>query len=105
MCASGRAAAQEGPEVPRVRAGALGDLAVDGRLDEPVWQGAEVIESIRQSEPDEGAPATVRTVARVLANARGIAVGIVCDDLETSYLSTGRQWHLSLPGHRRPTRA
>ena len=82
MCASGRAAAQEGPQVPRVRAGVLGELAVDGRLDEPVWQGADVIESFRQSEPDDGAPATVRTVARVLANARGIAIGIVCDDPE-----------------------
>lgn len=79
------AAAQEAPQVPRVRAGTLsGPLEVDGRLDEPAWLSAEWIESFRQSDPDEGAPPTFRTEARVLANANGIAIGITCEDADVA---------------------
>jgi hypothetical protein len=75
--------AQEQAQVPRVRAATLAaGLIVDGRLDEPAWQAAEAIDSFTQSDPDEGAPASVRTTARVLANANAIAIGIVCDDSE-----------------------
>jgi hypothetical protein len=83
LCLSAPAAAQEQTQPPRVRAGTLaGPLAVDGRLDEPAWQTAESIDSFRQADPDEGAPATFRTAALVLANANGIAIGIICEDAE-----------------------
>ncbi len=36
-------------------------IVVDGRLDEPVWQQAEVGSGFRQREPREGAPASERT--------------------------------------------
>ncbi|HXH25320.1 MAG TPA: carbohydrate binding family 9 domain-containing protein, partial [Vicinamibacterales bacterium] len=66
-----------------MRAGVLsGPLAVDGRLDEAAWQTAEAVESFTQVEPDEGEPATVHTIARVIASPSAVAIGIVCDDPE-----------------------
>jgi hypothetical protein len=67
-------------ETPRVRAGvAPPALRIDGVLDEDAWAAAEAIDALTQAEPDELAPATLRTVVRVLAHASAIAIGIVCD--------------------------
>ena len=44
-------------EPPRVEQGP----AIDGRLDEAVWQGAAVIDNFTQQEPNEGAPAGTAT--------------------------------------------
>lgn len=66
---------------PQLRAGtAPADLRIDGLLDEVEWQAADAIESFRQTEPDESEAATVRTVVRVLASTRGVALAIVCED-------------------------
>ncbi|MDX1547631.1 MAG: DUF5916 domain-containing protein, partial [Rhodothermales bacterium] len=50
-------------------------IAIDGRLDEAAWQGAPVIEGFRQREPVEGAPATERTVVRVLYDDEALYIG------------------------------
>src|SRR5688572_16466866 len=66
---------------PRLRAGpAPASLRLDGQLDEAAWQQAEPIDAFMQTEPDEGAAATVRTTARVLAGATALVIGVVCDD-------------------------
>ena len=64
---------------PRVRAGVLTGLTVDGAVDEPAWSSAETIEQLTQSDPDEGVPGSARTTVRVLASASAIAIGIVCE--------------------------
>lgn len=70
---------------PQLRAGtAPANLQIDGALDDVAWSMAEAIDSFTQTEPDEGAAATVRTIVRVLASSRGVAIGIVCDDPEPS---------------------
>ena len=75
-------AAQEGP-APALRAGILTDgLAIDGRLDEAAWATAEAADHFTQTDPLEGQPATGRTTVRVLAGAKAIAIGVVCDDPE-----------------------
>src|SRR5919204_2007030 len=43
-----------------------GPISIDGRLDEPFWMAAEVGSAFIQTEPDDGAPATVETRFRVL---------------------------------------
>ena len=43
---------------------------IDGRLDEPAWQTAAIIDTFTQQEPAEGEPATERTVVRLLYDAR-----------------------------------
>lgn len=50
-------------------------LRLDGVLDEPAWLTADSITDFRQQEPDEGRPATERTVVRILATDEGIYLG------------------------------
>ena len=63
-------------EPPRVEQGP----AIDGRLDEAVWQGAAVIDNFTQQEPNEGAPATERTMVRLLYDAGALYVGVEAYD-------------------------
>ena len=75
-------AAQEGP-APVLRVGALADtIAVDGRLDEAAWASADSVDQFTQTDPLEGQPASGHTIVRVLAGAKAIAIGVVCDDPE-----------------------
>jgi hypothetical protein len=66
-----------------MRAGALpSGIAIDGALTEPAWEAAEVVDAFTQIDPIDGAAPTSRTVVRVLASAKAIAIGIVCEDAE-----------------------
>jgi Domain of unknown function (DUF5916) len=77
--------AAQSSEPPRLRATALTDsIRIDGRLDEPVWISADRADNFLQTDPVEGAPASARTIVRVLAGAHAIIVGIECDDPEPS---------------------
>ena len=55
-------------------------MAIDGVLDEAAWQTAQTIDTLRQREPDEGAPASERTQVRVLYSPTRLYVGITCFD-------------------------
>jgi hypothetical protein len=75
------AAFPQEPPQPRIRAATwAGDLAIDGRLNEPAWATAPPIDAFTQVEPAEGAPPTGRTEVRVLASPQALVIGIVCDD-------------------------
>jgi hypothetical protein len=75
------AAQENGP--PVIRAGRLADgVRIDGVLDEPEWSAAESIDRFTQTDPAEGTPASARTVVRVLAGAKAILVGILCEDAD-----------------------
>lgn len=68
------------PVTPEVRAGALsGAHRIDGRLDEPSWASAGVIDVFTQADPREGAPASARTTVRVLAGPKALVIGIDCE--------------------------
>ena len=76
--------AQE-PAAPALRAGAItGEIQIDGGLDEADWGAAETAEAFAQTEPVEGATPRSRTVVRVLADRRGLVIGILCDDPDPS---------------------
>jgi len=77
--------AAQNASVPTVRAGVLPDgIRLDGVLDEAAWTGAEAVDSLVQTDPSEGAPPTGKTVIRVLAGAKAILIGIVCEDPDPS---------------------
>jgi uncharacterized protein DUF5916 len=79
------AGAAQNATVPTVRAGALPDeIRLDGVLDEPPWLAADVIDRLVQTDPSEGAPPTGKTIVRVLAGAKAILIGIVCEDPDPS---------------------
>jgi hypothetical protein len=68
-------------QAPSLRAGVLpDDLVVDGRLDEAAWAAATTTDAFTQVEPSEGAAPSGRTVVRVLASPKGVAIGVVCAD-------------------------
>lgn len=79
-----RAGDQEGAtsqEVYRIGAVRTDDgPTIDGVLDEPVWNAAVVIEDFTQQEPLEGAPASERTVVRVLYDESNLYLGIQAFD-------------------------
>jgi hypothetical protein len=71
----------QAPEPPRLRVGTLPDaLSVDGVLSEEEWSAADSTDVFMQTEPSEGAAPSARTIVRVLAGPRGLAIGVVCDD-------------------------
>jgi uncharacterized protein DUF5916/cellulose/xylan binding protein with CBM9 domain len=56
--------------------GALAPLAFDGRLGSPDWARADSITDFRQREPLVGAPATQRTVVKVVRDADALYIGV-----------------------------
>lgn len=70
------AAEGEGPR-PRLQALRIEGEAptIDGRLDESAWEHASVATGFAQFQPDEGAPASERTEARVLYGKKALYVG------------------------------
>ena len=80
---AGGALAQEAP--PSLAAGRLPhDLTIDGRLSEAAWESAAAVDELRQTEPLEGAAPSAHTTVRVLADARSLVVGIICEEAEPS---------------------
>ena len=68
------------PPAPAVHAGALdAGHSIDGRLDEPAWSSAGVIDTLTQAEPRDGEAASARTTIRVLAGAKALVIGIDCE--------------------------
>jgi hypothetical protein len=67
---------------PEIRVGMLpaNGATIDGVLDEPAWSAAEVVDAFTQTEPAEGMAPTLRTSVRVLAGAKGLVIGITCED-------------------------
>ncbi len=55
---------------------------IDGRLDDPVWAGAEPAGGFLQRDPDEGKPATEDTLVRVAFDDRAVYVAAELRDRE-----------------------
>jgi hypothetical protein len=74
--------------IPSLRVGALsGAIHVDGRLDEAAWHLTESTDTFLQTDPREGAPPSVRTIVRAIADANFLVIGIVCDDEPSNVVS------------------
>ncbi|MDQ2889747.1 MAG: carbohydrate binding family 9 domain-containing protein [Gemmatimonadota bacterium] len=50
-------------------------IAIDGKLDEAVWQTATPVTKLTQSQPHEGQPATQRTEIRILYDDNALYIG------------------------------
>lgn len=77
-------AAQQPPSgeaIPRLRATRTSaPLRLDGRLDEPAWQQAEVLRQFTQVEPDAGQAAQLATEVRVVFDDEHLYVGWRVDE-------------------------
>lgn len=55
---------------------------IDGVLSESLWQASVPASGFEQYDPNEGAPATERTIVRVLYDDHALYVGVMCYDAE-----------------------
>ena len=62
-------------------------IALDGRLDEPVWMQAPAADDFLQKLPRNGAPATEKTVARFAYDEDNLYIGVECAESEPVRLS------------------
>ena len=61
---------------PTVRAmNRTGPIAVNGRLDEPIWAAGEPAQNFRQQDPREGEPASQRTEVRFVYDEEALYIG------------------------------
>jgi len=66
---------------PALRVGrGAGAVHLDGRLDEPMWQDADSVVGLTETEPIQGGVPAGRTVVRVLIDARTLVIGIQCEN-------------------------
>jgi hypothetical protein len=70
------------PRVPLDAEAELGDMQIDGALDEPEWQGAQIFRGFTQREPVEGDPAENDTEVRVLFGEDAVWIGARMWDAE-----------------------
>ena len=85
LAAQGQQAAPEGGGRRTMAATRLADgesVALDGRLDEPVWSRAVPAGDFIQVDPDNGRPATERTDVRIAFDADALYIGVTCYDSE-----------------------
>ena len=57
---------------------------IDGVVDEDIWLVAPALTDFIQAEPNEGEPATEKTVVRLLYDSQNIYVGVICYDRDPS---------------------
>ncbi len=75
-----------------------GDLKIDGRLDEPVWQKARAVNHFWQVYPQDSIPAKYQTTVRVLYNTRYLYIGAFCYDPQPGdYVVESMQRDFSYP--------
>lgn len=70
----------EDNQIVTVRAGAPSPLRA--QLDGPAWATADSMTTFRQLDPDEGAPASERTVVKVLRDEDALVIGVRAYDRE-----------------------
>lgn len=72
-----------------VQAGRLGDavITVDGRLDEPAWQNAGVIEDLTQQSPHPGEATPYHTKVLLLRDDHTLYIGVRAEDPDMSKVS------------------
>jgi hypothetical protein len=68
-------AAQTGTNA-ELKAGVANEVLLDGKLLEEGWLGSDSVDDLRQREPREGAPATERTVVRVIRGTDALFVAV-----------------------------
>ena len=66
---------------------------VDGRLDDPAWQKAPVIDGFRMVEPRPGDEPSERTEARIVYDGRSLYIGVYCHDSEPGRISANTMAH------------
>lgn len=76
-------------ETPVVRVPTIAaKIVLDGKLDEPVWQQAALIDGLTQHEPQPGEPTEFRTRIRIFSDGENLVLGYDCYDPEPDKIAT-----------------
>jgi hypothetical protein len=78
-------AQQQQAERPAVAVGMLKEgtePAIDGKVDDEIWNSAVAFTTFTQQEPDEGQPASERTEVRFLADKKNLYISVIAFDRE-----------------------
>lgn len=68
-------------ERPSLKAGKLlGEIKIDGLLNEPDWENAPILDEFLTTEPSEKGIPSSPTIVRVIANEKSVVIGIECKD-------------------------
>jgi len=67
-------------ELPRT----VGEIVVDGQLDEEAWQSAAQVELLYENNPGDNTPARVKTVAYLIEDGANLYVGFAASDPDPS---------------------
>jgi hypothetical protein len=79
------APSSKAPDATAVQAArAIGQIRIDGVLDEPDWARARPARTFTQLDPDEGRPASERTEVRVLIDGDALYFGALLGDSDPS---------------------
>lgn len=65
-------------------------IAIDGVLSEAAWQHAQIADTLRQREPDEGALVSEPTTVRVLYSTTHLYIGVMCFDADPQAITATR---------------
>ncbi len=74
------------PSLDAVRIDVADAPVIDGDLSDPGWDKAALVDEFRQRTPDPGAPATERTVARLMYDENNLYIGIYAYDSDPDQL-------------------
>src|SRR5512136_2900404 len=66
---------------------------IDGRLDDPAWQAAQVIDGFRMVEPRPGEAPSERTEARIVYDGHSLYIGIYCHDSAPKSIAANSMAH------------
>ena len=75
------------PEEPLAALASPREVVLDGKLGDPLWKDAPLLDRFTQQSPDEGSPATERTEVRVVVTPRHLVVGVACLDREAGKIA------------------
>jgi hypothetical protein len=71
---------------------------IDGRLDDPAWKLAQVIDGFRMIEPRPGEDPSEKTEARIVYDDHSLYIGIYCHESEPGRISANTMAHDSGSG-------
>jgi hypothetical protein len=66
---------------------------VDGKLNDPAWQSAPVIDAFRMVEPRPGEAPSERTEARIVYDAHSLYIGVYCHESEPGRIAANSMAH------------
>jgi hypothetical protein len=76
------------PQVPTFAVAKLDSTAegpaIDGRVNDAIWQGVPPYSTFTQQDPIEGAPASEKTEVRVIVGKGNVYIGIIAFDSDPS---------------------